>query len=84
MALVGWSGQRLDITKKNFTHITYQAVVGDSLILRRWGKIYSNHLEYILPLGDDDDKIVTFQEYLATIKLNTVNHKGDQLFHALY
>ena len=83
MALVGLSVQRLDITKKIFTHITSQNVARNYLILKRWGKIYSDHLECILPLGNDDDKIITFQEYLATIKVHQGDHKGDQLFHAL-
>ena len=83
MALVGFSLQRIDTTKKLFTHITSQAVARNYLILKRWGKIYSDHLECILPLGNDDEKIITFQEYLATVKVHKSDHKGDQLLHAL-
>ena len=61
MALVRSSGQIFDITKKDVTHVTAQDVVINSLISKIWGKIYSNHIEYILPLGGDNDKMVTFR-----------------------
>ena len=83
IALVVLSGQIIDITNKIVTHVTSQSVVSNSLISERWGEIYSDHLEYILPLGDDYGKMVNFLEYLATMKVHTAYHKGNQLFHAV-
>ena len=60
VALVGSSGQRHDITNKNVTHVTAQAVVINILISKILGKIYRDNLEFILPFGNDDYKIVTF------------------------
>ena len=54
MILIGSLGQRLDIAKKNVTHVTSKSLVRNSLILKRWGEIYSNHMEYISPFGDDN------------------------------
>ena len=44
MILIESLGQRLDITKKTVTHITAKSLVRNNLILKRWGKIYSNHM----------------------------------------
>ena len=74
-------GQILDIPKKNITHVKDQAVVINSLISKI--EIYSDYLEYILPLGDDDYNVVNLLKYIATIKVPTRNHQGDQLSHAL-
>ena len=77
-------GQRLDTKKKNVTHVTAEEFVSSILISKIWDEIYINHLEHIFPLGDDYDKMETFQECLAKMKNYTGDHKGIQLFHAVY
>ena len=55
MVIVGSSGKILDTTHKNVTYVTAQAVVRNSLISNKWGKIYIDPLEYILLIGDGDE-----------------------------
>ena len=81
--IFGFSVQIIYITQKNITHVKDQDVVINSLISNRWGEIYSDYLEYILPLGDDDYNVVNLLKYLATITVPTRNQQGYQLSHAL-
>ena len=52
--------------------------------IKKWGKFYSNHLEYDIPQdeGYQYDPI-TFRPYLANLTSKTGKYDGDQLFRAI-
>ena len=61
-----------------------QSLIKEHMISKRWGVIYSDHLEYDFPKdeGDESDPI-TFQQYLADMNVNMGKYTGDQLFHEI-
>ena len=46
--MLGSSGSRIDPLISQVSHIKMQVLITDHLILKRWGKIYSDNLEYDL------------------------------------
>ena len=82
--MVGYSSSILDPSILQVPHVKIQALITDNLISKRWGGIYSDHLEYDLPQVEVDEyDPITFRKYLANITAKTGKYALDQLFHAV-
>ena len=61
-----------------------QALITDHLTPKRWGGVYSDHLEYDLPQEEvDESDPIMLQQYLANMTAKTVKYARDQLFHEI-
>ena len=78
------SGLRLDPSISQVRHFKVQALIKDHRISKRWGGVYSDHLEYDLPQDKgDESESITFRKYLANITAKTGKYYGNQLFCAI-
>ena len=82
--MVRSSGSELYPSIYKVCHIKMKALVTNHLISKRWGRIYSDHLEYELPQDDGDgSNPIMFQQYLSSLTAKTCTYARDQLFYAI-